>query len=61
MSAARAKLDIRCTKALRPAEAVLMLEWAMACENEADRCALLDIFEQVGGVKLVQGAVGRVH
>ena len=46
---------------LSPAEAVLILEWALTCEDQTKRLELLDLFREAGGLDLLKSVVTTSH
>ena len=57
LSAIRAKIKENKRTVLRPAEAVMMLEWAVEAEDPSCRAELLEIFSAAGGLVLVRRAL----
>lgn len=61
VSRIRQKLGHRAAAQLRPLEAVMILEWAAECDDAAQKCDLLSLFDQMGGAKMLREAFGNMH
>lgn len=61
LSAIRKKLRENHGEQIRPHEAILILEWAIECKDRTRRDELLELFDTLGGVKLMRDAFGSVH
>lgn len=60
LSAIRQKMDGDAGATLRPKEAVMVLEWAIECDDQDQKADLLHIFAAMGGVKLMRSAFGCI-
>ncbi len=58
LSAIRQKMDSDANATLRPKEAVMVLEWAIDCDDRDQKADLLSIFAEMGGMKLMRAAFG---
>ncbi|MEO3414017.1 hypothetical protein AAFO92_05085 [Roseovarius sp. CAU 1744] len=58
LSAIRQKLTDGRGAVLRPCEAVMVLEWAIDCDESELRSELLNIFAATGGLEIFRKAVG---
>ena len=54
LAAIRQKMEADSDAQLRPAEAVMVLEWAIDCEDIACKADLLNIFDRMGGLRLMR-------
>lgn len=61
LSAIRQKMDADQGAQLRPAEAVMVLEWAIDCDDHACKAELLNIFDAMGGLRLMKEAFADLH
>ena len=57
LSAIRQRADAEEGARLRPAEAVMVLEWAIDCKDNPCVAELLKIFDETGGMALVREAL----
>lgn len=57
LSAIRQRMKAEKGARLRPAEAVMVLEWAIDCDDPAGAAELLKIFAGYGGMQLVREAL----
>ncbi|WP_223413007.1 hypothetical protein [Roseovarius aestuarii] len=46
---------------LRPSEAVMVLEWAIECEDNFCKAELLNIFSAMGGLTLMKDVFADLH
>ncbi|WP_306116551.1 MULTISPECIES: hypothetical protein [unclassified Roseovarius] len=51
-------MDSDANATLRPKEAVMVLEWAIDCDDRDQKADLLSIFAEMGGMKLMRAAFG---
>ncbi len=58
LSAIRRKMESDANATLRPKEAVMVLEWAIDCDDSDQKADLLDIFSVMGGMELLRNAFG---
>ena len=58
LSAIRTKMNTGTGARLKPAEAVMILEWAVECDDDRCTAELLRIFGVMGGVQLLREAFG---
>lgn len=58
LSVIRQKMDSDANATLRPKEAVMVLEWAIDCDDSDQKADLLNIFAVMGGMELLRNAFG---
>ena len=61
LSAIRHKMDTEEGAQLRPAEAIMVLEWAIECDDPGCTAELLNIFDVMGGLRLVKDVLDDLH
>ena len=61
LSAIRQKMAEDVDAELRPAEAVLLLQWAIECDDNACKAELLHIFDKMGGLRLIEDTFSDLH
>ena len=57
LSAIRQQMENNEGAVLRPSEAVMVLEWAIDCDEASLKTELLSIFAAMGGLRLFRDAV----
>ncbi|MFD1159487.1 hypothetical protein [Roseovarius aestuarii] len=61
LSAIRQKMAEDRDAQLRPSEAVMVLEWAIECEDNFCKAELLNIFSAMGGLTLMKDVFADLH
>jgi hypothetical protein len=46
---------------LRASEVAMLLDWAQTCTDGPKKADLLDLFEGIGGLKMMREAFGLMH
>ncbi len=61
LAAIRRKMEADAGAQLRPAEAVMVLEWAIECDDIANKAELLNIFDRMGGLRLMRDVFANLN